>query len=90
MIEGAEKPNWERKEPEISNGRKVVLLLSLEGHRRRWGYEIPEARTLLGRRWRHRAEEATAGDATGGERTNSRLLPTSPPVFCPTLPVAKL
>ena len=56
MIEELQSQTGDGEEPEIRNSRKMLLLLGLEGHRRRWCYKIPEARALI---WQELAAQNT-------------------------------
>lgn len=47
MTEELQSQTGDAEELGISNSRKMLLLLGLEGHRRMWCYKIPEARALI-------------------------------------------
>lgn len=47
MIVEVQSQTGDAEESGISNSRKMLLLLGLEGHRRMRCYKIPEARALI-------------------------------------------
>lgn len=85
-MEELQSQTGDDEEPEISNNRKMLLLLGLKGHRRRWCYKIPEAKALIWQKSEaHRAREATCrrchlpgeGGRKEGETETSALLQSS-------------
>lgn len=92
MIEELQSQTGDGEEPEISNSRKMLLLLGLEGQRRRWCYKIPEARALI---WQEPEAQNTRSHLPKIPQETEReekqpLLPSSPPVFYHKFPLAKL
>ena len=91
MIEELQSQTGDAEESGISNSRKMLLLLGLEGHRRMWCYKIPAARALI---WQELKAQSTWSHLSKitleAEREEKQpLLPSSPLVFCHRFPLAK-
>ena len=91
MIEELQSQTGDAEELGISNSRKMLLLLGLEGHRRMWCYNIPEARALI---WQELEAQSTWSHLSKitpeAEREEKEpLLPSTPLVFHHRFPLAK-